>query len=171
MFYSIPKTITRYCSDLDIEEKFEVDVTFTENFKDILSYFFQKKYNVEYGDTTWLLQPNAKEFVNDLESKWLHDEIDTYALYHDDDFLEFMSQRVDIDNTTLEEELDDFKSHIESTLRAISKHDLKELANDITGDVDIEVYSDSSCVYGSVNAREIYEEEYGDDEDEEEDED
>ena len=168
MVYSINKSITCSCDPLyDLESTYDVSVTFSEDFKDVLAYLFQKEYGVYYNDTTWLLEPNAKEFVKDLEDKWLRDEIDTYTLYHDDDFLEFMSKRVEVDDTTLMNELNNFKDDVELELRCWTKRELSDLIEDHGYKLIVEIVGENLYLQDFIDVGEIYDEVDDDEEDEE----
>lgn len=62
----------------------------TENIRDIVHYLFYKKYNKKFNDLSWFLEEGARDFVKDIEHQWWKNEFDSFKLYHDDDFLEFL---------------------------------------------------------------------------------
>jgi len=168
------------CDDLNMQDEFDVDIYTQENFKDILAYYFEKKYEVPYTETSWVLEKDAREFVRDLENRWLNDEIDTFTLYHDESFLNFLKHR-NLENDWREnEQLDDayrdFLSDCEWEARALSKSELKELIDMCWGSIKVNVVIDGESkdfMPDELDLEEIYDEEYGDEdeEDEEEDED
>ena len=176
MIYSgVSKHVVFSCEDLDQEEEYDMAIPITEDFKDILAYLFEKRFEVPYTETGWLIEPGAREFVNDLENKWLHNEIDTFELYHDSDFLEFLSKH---SNATIDEELEDAYSDFlfacEWSVRAMSKRALKDLIEETCGTVDVEAYIDGEpqhFIRDTIDLEDIYDEEYDDEEDEEEDDD
>ena len=180
MIYSgVSKHVEFSCEDLDVYDEFDVEIPIQEDFKDILAYYFEKKYEVPYTDTGWVIEKDAREFVKDLEDKWLHNEIDTFTLYHDRDFLDFLESR-DLNTgwTPLDDEIEDayrdFLNECESEARIMSKSQLKDLIDETCGDVDVEAYIDGvqqDFIQDTVDLEDIYDDEYGDDEDEEEDED
>ena len=178
MIYSgVSKHVEFSCDELDMHDEFDLEIPIQEDFNDILSYYFEKKYEVPYTETSWVLEKGAREFVCDLEDKWLHNEIDTFALYHDRDFLNFL-ERKDLNTgfTVLDEELErnyrDFVWECESEARSMSKASLKDLIDEKCGSAYIEAYIDDEpqdFIEDSIDLEEIYEEEYGDDEEEDED--
>ena len=168
------------CDELDMEDEFDIEVPVQENFKDILAYYFEKKYEVPYSETSWVIEKDARGFVRDLEDKWLHNEIDTFTLYHDSEFLEFLNNRGidDSDNyvdDVVEDAYQDFLRECEDECRFhMSAKDLKTLVDDNYGTIYVEMYIDNmyySPIHNEIDIEEIYDEEYGDWEDEEEEED
>ena len=179
IYGGVTKHVQFSCDDLDMYDDYTIDIPVQEDFKDILAYYFEKKYEVPYTETGWVIEKGAREFVRDLEDKWFHDEIDTFTLYHDRDFLNFLERRtLDTNWSILEEDLEDnyrdFLSDCESEARSMSKEALKELIEYTCGECDVDAYIDDEWQHfavDKVDLEEIYEDEYGDDEYEEEDED
>lgn len=58
--------------------------------KDICEYFFEEKYDKKFNETSWYLEPNAKDFIKAIEDKWLANRIDEIALYSKREFKEFL---------------------------------------------------------------------------------
>ena len=174
IYNGISKHVLFICEDLDLDSEFDIDVKVSENFKDVLAYLYKKRYEKEYDELSWYLEDGARDFYSDLENKWLHDEIDTFTLYHDNDFLEFLSGRV-CDDSSLNDEIEDayqdFLNECEWEARGMPKSQLKDLIDETCGDVDVEAYIDGvpkDFIHDTINLEDIYEDEYGDDEEEEE---
>ena len=177
VYKGVSKHIEFSCDYLDVYDEFDIEVPVTESFRDVLAYLFEKKYDKPYSELSWYLEEGAKDFVKDLEDKWLHNEIDTFTLYHDRDFLDFLESR-DISWTPLDNEIEDayqdFLNECEWEARRMSKSQLKDLIDETCGTVEVEAYIDGMPQYfvqDTIDLEDIYDEEYGDDEDEEEEED
>lgn len=83
-------------SDIDIDslEGGEYTYTIDENLNDVIDYMFIQKYNRPYENNLgWYLEDGAKEFVKDIEDKWWHNKLDTYTLYHDYKFLDYLTEK------------------------------------------------------------------------------
>lgn len=76
-----PEYINLYDYSYVVEEKLD----------DVVDYLFLKKYNKKYKkNLSWCLEEGAVEFVKDIENKWWHNELDTYELYQDSDFINYL---------------------------------------------------------------------------------
>ena len=53
----------------------------------------KNKFRKKYSALSWYLESGAKEFVKDLENKWLNNKIDTVAMYQDFKFLDWLKER------------------------------------------------------------------------------
>lgn len=82
-----------YEEDLDaFNDSGLFDYYVEEELKDIIKYLFLKKYHKAYRELGWWLEDGAKEFVKDIENKYYHNEFDSYELYHNYKFLDFLKE-------------------------------------------------------------------------------
>ena len=71
----------------------EYNLVIGEELQDVVEYMFEKEYNKVYNPLSWYLEEGAKEMVKEVESLWWNNALDTYPLYHDYDFLEFLKKK------------------------------------------------------------------------------
>ena len=57
-----------------------VDYTVESNYKDILSYEFEKQFHRNYNPVSYLT-PEEKQFVKEFDSKWFKNEISEFDYY------------------------------------------------------------------------------------------
>lgn len=88
-----------YKAEIEDLEEYDIDIYYEdyayqiyENFKDIFPYLFQEKYHIPYNELSWHLEEGALEMYRELENKWLNNELDTFTLYHDEDFLTYLKK-------------------------------------------------------------------------------
>lgn len=92
MRYTLYFTYTGTYEDIDVSFK-DFAYTVNENLDDIIDFYFLKEYGKKYKDSTnWYLEKGAKEFVKNLETLWFKNEIDTWKLYHDYDFISYLKE-------------------------------------------------------------------------------
>lgn len=130
MRYKVTAIIHKECYELDIEEDIEVESYVEEDLKMLIAYFYQKHFGVPYKELGWWLEEGAKEFVKDIEDKWMHNEIDSFELMRDNDFLEFIKENymADVDEDTLEDELDTLRYEVLDTLDDMTTDELENLS-------------------------------------------
>ena len=127
MNYSIEPTVHCECDGLNIHENRTFSVTIREDLQDVVSYLFYKKYRKPYSDLSWYLEDGAKEFVKSIEDSWNANTFDSFSLYHDRDFLEYLAKYWDggFDEDTLSEILDELKEDIIEELESLNKVDIE----------------------------------------------
>ena len=94
----------------------------------ILYFFlFYKKYDKPYSDLSWYLEDGAKEFVKAIEDSWNANTFDSFTLYHDQDFLEYLAKYWDggFDEDTLSTILDDLREDVIEELESLNKADIE----------------------------------------------
>ena len=75
--------------DFDEMYSYVVDTTL----QDYVEYFFKQEYRKEYNPLAWYLEDNAREFVKDIENKWMHNELDEMSLSNDVSFRKFLKKK------------------------------------------------------------------------------
>ena len=70
-----------------------VHYTVTEDIKDIVPWLYEQHFGVPYRELGWWLEPGAKEFVKKIEDDYWHNRLDTYPIYHDYHFFEWLKER------------------------------------------------------------------------------
>ena len=73
----------------DVVHTYVIDATL----QDIVEYLFEQEYHKKYNELSWYLEDNAKEFVRDIEDKWMHNQIDEYALSNDPSFKRYLIKK------------------------------------------------------------------------------
>lgn len=141
IYGTIEKSIEFECSALDKYETQYVEVPIVENFDTIKAYLFEKRFDVPYKELSWVLEKGAREFIRDLEDKWNHNEIDTYSLYHDEDFLEFVKnhelEELEYDEEDFLEAFEDFYNDCYNDLVYSSKQELEELKDEYRYGIEV----------------------------------
>lgn len=80
-----------YYDDIVVDEvDYEYHVQL--NLQDILEYEYENKFRKKYNCLSWYLEPGAKEFVKDVESRWWKNQIDTVSLYNDYKFIDWLKE-------------------------------------------------------------------------------
>lgn len=166
MYYTAKIPIKLSCDELNIwEERDDYSFTFSEDFNDVFAWMFQEKYNVKYGELSWIIEPGAKEFYKELEDKWLHNDLDVSNLYHNEEFLDFVIERKNEDikedeiEDALDEALDDIREMVRDELYNMSQEELIELRDDCYSYIDYEVSCGEFYRYGSIYIDDFIEEE------------
>lgn len=157
MRYKIKNTIYYECIELGIEGEVEVTGSVDEDLKMLVAYFYEQHFNKPYNELSWYLEPGAKEFVKEIEDKYLHNEIDSFALGRDENFINFLNENYscDIDDDTLDEELDRLRDYIIDELRDMTLEDLRDLPSWI----DYRVASRDSYRGDTIDIEEFIEDE------------
>lgn len=52
-----------------------------ESIDDILHYLYEKRFDRDFAEISWYLEPGAREAMNEWEQAYLKDEIKTYDYY------------------------------------------------------------------------------------------
>ena len=81
-----------YYNELAVSQM-DYEYTIQSNIQDIIEYEYENKFRKKYSALSWYLESGAKEFVKDLENKWLSNKIDTVAMYQDFKFLDWLKER------------------------------------------------------------------------------
>ena len=130
MTYHITVKVQCECDALNMFDTLDFDLPIQEDIKDVIAYLFYKKYDKVYDEFSWYPEDGAKEFVKSIEDSWNDNTFDTFTLYHDTKFLDFLKWRYDdpeISEDVMEDLLEEFREDIEDELCGMSKVDLKYL--------------------------------------------
>lgn len=93
MIYTLYYTFRNlYYNDNAVNE-IDYEYLVQPNFQDILEYEYENKFRKKYAVLSWYLETGSKEFVKELESRWLKNKIDTGLLYQDYDFIDWLKNR------------------------------------------------------------------------------
>lgn len=65
----------------------------SENLQDIIEYLYKLTFHKDYGPLNWYLEDGAKEFVKQLEKDWWSNKLDTFTLYEDFHFKDWLTER------------------------------------------------------------------------------
>lgn len=148
MKYAVDVEVYCECEALNINELRYLTVNVDENLKDIVAFLFYKKYDKYYNELSWYLEPGAKEFVNELEQAWLNDAIDTFELYHNPEFLDFLSDNFP-DNFTedeIEDFLEQFEDEIAAELDSLDEEDIAWIIYNFGEEIEYSVGSATSTI-------------------------
>lgn len=130
MNYSVSYSFTGNCSDIDLYETLDSgQVIVSEDLRDALPYLYEKHFGVPYRELGWWLEPGAKEWVKEIEDKWLHNKLDLSELYKNEEFLNSLADKYSdrIDEDTIEDLRDEFEDMIRDELSDLENDELKEL--------------------------------------------
>ena len=127
------------CSAFNIDGYETFDICIDENLQDIIAFLYYKKYDKPYNELSWYLEEGAREFVKDIEDQWLHNTLDTFSLYKDEEFLEFLSECYtdELDEEQLEDLMEEFKDKVKDELDDLEWRDAKYLNETEGPDIDI----------------------------------
>ena len=173
IYGTIEKEVEFECSALDKYDTQYLEAPIEENFDTIKAYLFEKRFDVAYSPLSWVLEKGAREFMYDLEDKWNHNQIDTYELYHNEEFLEFVKnyEKLELDE---QEFLDMFEEFYEECREDLtwnySKQELKDLKDEYHYGIDVSGHVDDWYEERDIDIDEILEDYFDDEEDEEVDE-
>lgn len=155
MNYSITLKVYCECDGLDMHDEKDYELPIQENLDDVKAYLFFKKYGKCYNELSWALEPGAREFVKEIEDSWNANTFDSFSLYHDQEFMEFIRDVIYDDYELTEEQLEDlveeYKEDIDSELGGMSKEDIQYLndawgpelefwVGSVRGDIDLDEY-------------------------------
>ena len=130
MNYSVSYHFTGKCPDVDVYETLESgQVLISESLEDALPYLFEKHFGVPYRELGWWLEPGAKEWVKEIEYKWMHNQLDLSEVYKDKEFLEELALKYSyqIDEDTIDDLKDEFEERIREEFDLLNNDELKEL--------------------------------------------
>jgi hypothetical protein len=82
MYYTIEIPLEFYYDKEDIIINYSFNVT--ENLQDIIEFLFEEEYGMPYFHSSWFLEEGAREFINNLQTLWNTNSIDTFSLYSND---------------------------------------------------------------------------------------
>lgn len=167
MRYRVTAIIHKECAELDIDEEIEVESYIEEDLNMLIAYFYQKHFGVPYRELGWWLEEGAKEFVKDIEDKWLHNEIDSFELMRDTEFQQFIQDNytADVSEDAIEDELDFLREDCISELEDMTTDELRNLPYYI----DYSVSCGDIYKYGDIDVEDIIEDRDEDEESEEDD--
>ena len=91
---SLPYKVTYCCSEFEEDDYvdsylYDIDVSL----QDIVEYAFESNYLIEYDPLKWYLEKGSREFVNNIENKYMRNEIDEHELSQDKSFIEFLKNK------------------------------------------------------------------------------
>ena len=135
MKYSIDFNIEAYCEDLQEDYSVVATYTFSEDLDDVISFLYQEKFGKAYNELDWYLEPGAKEFIKDIEEKWLKNQIDGYEIVKNPNFKKWVIDNR-LNNDLIDEALKELKSDVSWDLESLSDEELKEL--DDSGYITVE---------------------------------
>ena len=124
-------------SSYDLEEEYGTTVTyvFTEDLDDIVHFLYEQEFKIPYNELNWYLQPGAKEFVKDIEEKWLKNQIDCSKFINTYEFRKWVAF-----NKLSEKEIANaIEDEVISDLNHLSKDELRDIQDDLIGDLFIEI--------------------------------
>jgi len=158
------------CSALNMDGEESFTIAVDEDLQDIIAFLYYKKYEKPYNELSWYLEDGAKEFVKDIEDKWLHNTLDTFSLYQDPEFLEFLSDWYtdELTEEQLEDLMEEYKDDVMDEIDDLEWKDLKYLNETDGPEIDIWV----GPLHESIDLEDYIEDHewLHDEEDEEEDE-
>lgn len=167
MYYTVGCAIYGVCPAIDYSKQLKGEIiTVMEDLRDALPYLYEKHFGKEYGELSWYLEPGAKEFVKDLEDKWMHNKLDLSEVYKDEEFLKSLAERysTQLSRECIEDIQDEFEDMLRDELTYLDTDELKELYEyDDTVDYDIEDEDGNIIAIGFVCLPDL------EDDDEEED--
>lgn len=92
MIYVINIPLVFYYDGEDITVEYSFNVT--ENLQDIIEYLFEEEYNCKYMYHSWYLEEGAREFVQNLQTLWSSNSLDTMSLYtQDGKFIQWLKEK------------------------------------------------------------------------------
>lgn len=167
MNYSVNYTFTGKCPDIDLYEKLELgQVLISEDLRDAIPYLYQKHFGIPYAELGWWLEPGAKEWLKEIENKWMHNQLDLSEVYKDKEFLKELCLKYSnqINEDTLDDLKDEFEDKIQDELDYLDRTELVELYEyDDKVNYIIEDHNENIIAEGYVYLPDL------DDEDEEDD--
>ncbi len=113
----------------------------TSDIKTLIPYLYEKHFGKKYNELSWYLEEGAREFVKDIEDKWMHNQLE---VEEDSEFLNkyFENHKDEI----VEKYAEDIKDEITEELEALSDKELKELDDDYMGFISFDLYLDNEYV-------------------------
>ena len=141
MTYELKCNLVGTCEALSIEDftNWSFVPTVKENLDDVVSYLYEKQFNVPYKENEWWLEKGAKEFVVNLEEQYSSNKLNLWDFYHNEDFLEALSTKYSA--LYINEALDDLRSLIKLEVNAMDNDELDELWKETSGAVAFSVVS------------------------------
>ncbi len=129
MYRTINYAFVGVCPDIDFQYKLESGTILVyEDLNDALPYLYEKHFGIPYSELSWYLEPGAKEWVKELEDKWMHNELDLSEVYNDEEFIASLSEEnTHLSESTIEDMKDELEDAIEEELDCLSVSELKEL--------------------------------------------
>jgi len=85
--------VDEYDCEIHIDEYNNITYNLEENLEDIISYEFERKYSKPYNPLTYYLEPGAKEFIKFLENDYYNNHLDTFGLYHNFEFRDWLKDK------------------------------------------------------------------------------
>lgn len=162
MYYAIDFQVKGYCPDLDLESNFEnCHILVSEDLRDALPYLYEKHFDVPYKELGWWLEPGAREWMKEMEDKWMHNQLDLTEVYKDSEFLASLSDKyADYSSVDIDTLRDEFEDEIRDELYSLSNDELRDLYEySDSVDYTIEDSSGNVLASGYVDLPELDEEE------------
>ena len=145
MYYSTNYYIKGYCEPLNITKTLKKDsITIAEDLNDIITYLYEKHYNIPYDELSWYLEPGAKEFVKDIEYRWLHNTLDTTSICQDKDFVKsLLLKECELSTDDLDDLKIKFETFIDKKLQSLDDQTIRDLYSSCGDGVEYTIYSES----------------------------
>ena len=165
MYYTVSYTFTGVCPIVDFQHTLESgDVVVSDDLWNAIPYLYEKHFGVPYKELGWWLESGAREWMKEIEDKWLHNQLDLSEVYKDQDYLnELAKQYYTVSVEDIEDMKDEFEDALRDELDLLSTEELRELY-EYDDSVDYIIEDDNECVvaFGSVDLPEIEDEEEDD---------
>ena len=142
-------TVEAECEALGSSYLSNVVLTVDDDLDTLLPYLFYRKYGKEYNELSWYLEDGAKEFVADVEDKWLHNTLDTYAIFNEPEFFDYIVNQSD--DPVLDKALDKIYERVRDDLEDLDEDERKELYEDNVGSVSVDVYYNGNHAHLEVD--------------------
>ena len=65
----------------------------TEDIEDILEYLIKQKFYQDYSRDTVVYDSNIKDYIKEMNDLWFNNKLDTFKLYTDSKFIEFLKDK------------------------------------------------------------------------------
>lgn len=105
-------TIDDYYDEYHIKE-YEYEYIVDIGLEDVKEYYYEKKFNKPFDEMSYRLDAECKEFVKDIEEKWLKNKVDELALILDYKFINWLKEKYyplalrEAAKNVIEEEIDE----------------------------------------------------------------
>lgn len=77
----------------NINKNYPYDFLIEENLQDIIEYTYEKHFYKKYNYLNYYLEEGARKFIKDIEDSYWSNKLDTYELYNDYRFIEWLTAK------------------------------------------------------------------------------
>jgi len=126
------------CEALGTAFNVNVVLTVDDDLDTLLPYLFKKKYGKAYNELSWYLEDGAREFVNNIEDKWLHNQLDTDSIFNEPDFLEYVI--CETENEAFNKALDAVYARVKEQIEKLDDDEIRQLYQENVGSVTVDLY-------------------------------